>query len=154
MITSVFIPGNQDASEPFAIRREVFVEEQGYPEADEFDGFDASALHLMVYVDEQSAATGRIWHDGSRFWIGRLAVREPYRGQKVGDLALRLLLYKAFSSGAEELFLKAQSYVRPFYEKFGFRAVGEEYIEAGRARIEMRVGKDEVVYPSACHNQP
>ncbi len=153
MITSVFIPGNQDIGEPLDIRREVFVEEQGYPETSEFDEFDASALHLMVYVDEQSAGTGRIWHDGTRFWIGRLAVRGPYRGQQVGDLALRLLLYKAFSTGADTLFVKAQTYLRPFYEKFGFRAVGEEYTEAGRARIEMRVGKDEVKYPSACHHQ-
>jgi predicted GNAT family N-acyltransferase len=151
MITSVFIPGNQDTSEPFAIRREVFVKEQGCPEAEEFDSFDASALHLMIYVDEMPAATGRIWHDGKGFRMGRLAALPQYRGQKIGDLALRLLLYKAFSSGAEELSVSAQVYLRHFYEKFGFVAEGEEYMEAGRPHIAMRVKKDDVKYPSACH---
>ena len=151
MITSVFIPGNQDTSEPFAIRREVFEKEQSCPETEDFDGFDAAALHLMIYVDEMPAGTGRIWHDGKCFRIGRLAVLPQYRGQKIGDLALRLLIYKAFSSGAEELAVSAQTYLRKFYEKFGFVAEGEEYMETGRPHIAMRVKKDEVKYPSACH---
>ncbi len=153
MITSVFLPGNEDISEPLAIRREVFVEEQGAPEAGEFDDLDSSALHLMVYVEEAPAATGRIWHDGKVFRIGHLAVRKPYRGQLIGDLSLRLLVYKAFASGAETLTVSAQTYIASLYAKFGFKSVGEEYMEAGRPRIEMRLNKDEVVYPSACGHQ-
>lgn len=153
MITSVFIPGNQDVSEPLLIRRKVFIEEQSCPEEEEFDAYDKCALHLMVYVDEIPAATGRIWHDGNSFRIGRLAVLREFRGQKIGDLALRLLIYKAFSSGAEELNISAQTYVRGFYEKFGFRAEGEEYMEAGIPHIAMRVKKGEVVYPSSCQHQ-
>jgi len=153
MITSVFIPGNKDISEPLAIRRAVFVLEQGCPEEIERDMFDESALHLLVFVDEVPAGTGRIWHDGTGFRIGRLAVLPQFRGQRIGDLALRLLLYKAFSSGAEELTISAQTYLRKFYEKFGFRAEGEEYAEVGRPHVTMRVKKDEVVYPSACHKE-
>lgn len=152
MITSVFLPGNEEILEPLAIRREVFVEEQGVPEAEEFDAFDTSALHLMVYVEEEPAATGRIWHDGKGFRIGRLAVRKQYRRQQIGDLALRLLIYKAFASGAETLTVGAQTYIASLYAKFGFKPVGEEYMDAGRPHIEMQLKKGEVVYPSACHH--
>lgn len=153
MITSAFIPGTEDISEPFAIRKEVFVKEQNISEEEEFDEFDAQALHLIVYVDEQPAATGRIWHDGRAFHIGRLAVLKQFRGQKIGDLALRLLLYKTFSSGAQVVEISAQTYIVPLYKKFGFKEYGEEYIEAGIPHIAMKVGKDEVVYPSACQGQ-
>lgn len=153
MITSAFIPGTQDLSEPFAIRRAVFIEEQNVPEEEEFDAFDAQALHLIVYVDEQMAATGRIWHDGTGFRIGRLAVLKQYRGQKIGDLVLRLLLYKTFSMGAQTVTISAQTYIMDFYRKFGFKEYGEEYIEAGIPHWGMRVGKDEVKYPSACQGQ-
>jgi predicted GNAT family N-acyltransferase len=153
MITSAFIPGTEDLSEVFAIRKEVFVEEQSISEEEEFDEFDAQALHLIVYVDEQPAATGRIWHDGKAFHFGRLAVRKTFRGQKIGDLALRLLLYKSFSSGAEVVEISAQTYIVPLYKKFGFKEYGEEYIEAGIPHIAMKVSKDEVVYPSACQGQ-
>ena len=153
MITSAFIPGTEDISEPFAIRKEVFVEEQSISEEEEFDDYDAQALHLIVYVDEQPAATGRIWHDGKAFHIGRFAVLKRFRGQKIGDLALRLLLYKSFSSGAQAVEISAQTYIVPLYKKFGFKEYGEEYIEAGIPHIAMKVGKDEVVYPSACQGQ-
>jgi predicted GNAT family N-acyltransferase len=148
MVTSVFIHGNEDTSEPLEIRREVFVEEQGWPESTERDRFDETALHLMVYVDEIPAATGRIWRDG-RFRIGRLAVRKQFRGQKIGDLALRLLVYKAFSSGAKSISAGVQTYIAPLYKKFGFKECGEESTYAGRPCIEMRVNKGDVVYPSA-----
>ena len=151
MITSVFIPGNQDIKEPFEIRREVFITEQGYTEKEDFDAFDDQALHLVVYVDEAPAATGRIWYDGQDFWVGRLAVRKEYRGQKLGDLALRLLVYKAFSMGAQELFVGAQTYIMPLYRKFGFREYGAEYMEGGIPHMAMKVTKDTVAYPSACH---
>ena len=150
MITSAFIPGTEDLAEPFAIRREVFIEEQNVPEDEEFDGFDSQALHLMVYVDEAPAATGRIWHDDAGFRIGRLAVRKVFRGQKIGDLALRLLIYKAFASGAESININAQTYIMPLYRKFGFKEFGEEFIEAGIPHMAMRVNKDEVKYPSEC----
>ena len=153
MITSVFIPGNKDTSEPFAIRRTVFIEEQGVPEQEEYDEFDKDALHLLVYVDEVPAATGRIWHEGTGFRIGRLAVLKEYRGQKIGDLAVRLLIYKAFSSGAQSLTVNAQTYIMPLYRKFGFKEYGEEFLEAGLPHMSMRVDKDDVVYPSACHGQ-
>lgn len=151
MITSAFISGTEDLTEPIAIRKEVFVKEQQIPEAEEFDEFDAAALHLIIYVDEQRAATGRIWHDGKDFRIGRLAVLKLFRGQQIGDLALRLLLYKAFNSGAAEIFISAQTYIMPLYKKFGFKEYGEEYNEAGIPHMAMKVNKDEVVYPSACH---
>jgi len=150
MITSAFIPGMEDISEIRFIRQEVFIEEQKISEEEEFDEYDAQALHLIIYVDEQPAATGRIWHDGHTFRIGRLAVLKKFRGQKIGDLALRLLLYKSFTSGAEVVEISAQTYIVPLYKKFGFKEYGEEYIEAGIPHIAMKVNKDEVVYPSAC----
>jgi len=150
LITSTFIPGTEDISEARAIRREVFIEEQHVPEEEEYDSFDEQALHLMVYVDEEPAATGRIWHDGTGFRIGRLAVRRKYRGQKIGDLALRLLIYKTFASGAEKIDINAQTYIMPLYRKFGFKEHGEEFMEAGIPHMAMTLRKEDVVYPSEC----
>ena len=150
MITSAFIPGTEDKDEAFAIRREVFVDEQRWPEGEAFDEFEDNAMHLMVYADEAPAAAGRIWHDGSVFRIGRIAVLKKFRGQKLGDLVMRLLLYKAFNSGAETVHIGAQKYIVPFYQKFGLKECGEEYEQAGIPHIEMKVGKDDLVYPSDC----
>ncbi len=151
MISSIFISGNQDLSEPFEIRREVFINEQKCPEKEEYDSFDKHALHLLIYAEETPAATGRIYHDGTGFRIGKISVLKQFRGRQIGDLAVRLLLYKAFSSGAQSVNISAQKYIVPLYEKFGFKKYGEEYTEAGIPHVAMKVGKNEVVYPSACN---
>ena len=150
MITSAFIPGNQDTSDPLLIRDEVFIIEQNCPKEIERDEFDEHALHLIVYVDEEPAATGRIWYDEPGFRIGRLAVRKQFRGQKIGDLALRLLLYKTFSLGAQKIDIHAQSYLVQFYKKFGFTPHGEQLAGSGIPHFAMSVSKDEVIYPSDC----
>ena len=150
MITSAFLQGNKDTTDPHLIRDEVFIGEQNCPKDIERDGLDELALHLIVYVDEIPAATGRIWYEDDTFRIGRLAVRTKFRGQKIGDLALRLLLYKTFSMGAQKIDIHAQTYLTEFYKKFGFKAQGEQYGEAGIPHIAMSVTKDEVVYPSDC----
>jgi len=150
MITSTFIRGDEDLTEPFAIRREVFIEEQSCPEDEEYDEFDRQAMHLMIYVDEQPAACGRVWHDGKSYRIGRLAVRPMYRGQKLGDLAVRLMLFKATNMGAEQIDISAQTYIMPLYKKFGFVQHGKEYMEAGIPHKRMTVKTDDIVYPSDC----
>ena len=150
MITSAFIQGNKDTSDPFLIRDEVFIGEQNCPREIERDEFDEQALHLIVYVDEEPAATGRIWYEEKGFRIGRLAVRTKFRGQKIGDLALRLLLYKTFSMGAQKIDIHAQTYLAEFYKKFGFKQHGEQLTEADIPHFAMSVTKDEVVYPSDC----
>lgn len=150
MITSAFILGTDDLSDAYMIRREVFIEEQNCPEDVEYDGLDEQALHLLIYVDEVPAAVGRILYDDKSFRMGRLAVRKQYRGQKLGDLAIRMMLYKLFSMGAQRVDINAQTYIMSLYQKFGFKEHGEEFMEAGIPHMAMTVTKDEVVYPSEC----
>jgi predicted GNAT family N-acyltransferase len=149
MITNEWISGTQDPKIAYEIRRKVFVEEQGCDPKRDVDCFDAQAVHLIVYVEESPAATGRIYHDGSHFRIGRLCVLKEYRGQGIGDLALRLLLFKAFT-WANEVYIGAQKYAENFYTKFGFQKYGEEYLDENIPHIHMKLKKEDCVFPSKC----
>ena len=87
------------------------------------------------------------------FKIGRLCVLKEYRGPEgLGDLAIRLLLYKAFT-WANEVTIGAQQYLEDFYGKFGFKRVGEPYFEENIPHIEMKLKKENCVYPSACKEE-
>ena len=70
----------------FAIRRRVFVEEQGIAEALEFDGLDPAARHLLAVVDGAPAGTLRIRliEQGRTAKIERVAVLAPQRGTGSG----------------------------------------------------------------------
>ena len=149
MVTNEWIPGNQNPAIAYEIRKKVFVEEQHCDPAREQDSFDPQAMHLIVTVDDTAAATGRIYHDGARFKIGRLCVLPEFRGQGIGDLAIRLLLFKVFGY-AGEVHIGAQKYLKDFYGKFGFQEYGEEYTEENIPHINMVLYKEKCVYPSKC----
>ncbi|WBV43167.1 GNAT family N-acetyltransferase [Pseudoroseomonas cervicalis] len=117
----------------FALRREVFVVEQKVPEALEYDEFDATALHVLARQGGVPAGTARVvLKEGGRVAkIGRVAVRQALRGQGLGAAIMRAIEAEPALEGAKELVLEAQSYAIPFYERLGYAAEGEEYLDVG-----------------------
>jgi predicted GNAT family N-acyltransferase len=112
------------------IRYDVFVREQGVPEALEWDGRDAVCRHHVVANDEKGAASGcgRLLPDGS---IGRLAVERSWRGRGIGSAILSRLVDLARNRGFERVVLNAWTDAEAFYARRGFAAAGPEFTEAG-----------------------
>jgi predicted GNAT family N-acyltransferase len=117
-----------------AIRMEVFVVEQKVPEEIERDELDPVCSHLLAVDGDQAVATGRMTADGH---IGRLAVLKSYRGQGIGRRLVQAFVERAVADGLSSVDLNAQTHARGFYEKLGFEAVGDEFIEAGIAHLNM-----------------
>jgi predicted GNAT family N-acyltransferase len=111
------------------IRRTVFIDEQGVPEALEWDADDAGAVHLLA-LDGQGEPIGcaRLLPDGH---AGRMAVLPAWRGQGVGRALLEAVVAAAQARGHSVLRLSAQTHAAEFYERAGFVAVGDDYEEAG-----------------------
>lgn len=120
-----------------ALRHEVFVQEQGVPEALERDDLDAYCHHVLARDDDgQPIGCGRLTPQHK---IGRMAVRQPWRGQGVGAAMLRELIEKARALGWPEVSLGAQLPAIGFYERQGFCAHGEVFDDAGIAHRAMRL---------------
>lgn len=147
MVVKIVVQGKylcygDDLSEAFEIRRKVFIEEQGVSAEEEFDENDDLAIHALVYDNKENnkpVATGRVYHDGKHYRIGRIAVLKEERGKYYGDFVVRLLANKAFLAGAEEVIIYAQVSAVPFYEKIGFISYGGTFDEAGIDHIAMKV---------------
>src|SRR5579871_6025718 len=111
----------------YAIRRRVFIEEQGVPAELELDQDDLSALHVLAVADGQSIGCARMMlrPDGAK--IGRMAVLADRRGRGVGRAVLLHLLTAARQYGAKRAYLHAQIAVEGFYLKSGFQPVGKVF---------------------------
>lgn len=119
-----------------AIREEVFVREQGF--VNEFDHIDGNAVHFVLYVDGQAAGTCRIYKgEDNEFYLGRLAVLPNYRGMSLGKMLIDEAQRCVSDMGGEKISLSAQVRVMNFYEKCGFSAVGEEYLDEDCPHIKM-----------------
>jgi predicted GNAT family N-acyltransferase len=121
------------------LRTRVFVDEQGVPPEIEQDDRDAAAVHVLSRDGSgRVVATGRLLVDGDRATIGRMAADASVRGRGHGAAVLAELHRQAVLRGVREIELHAQVSARRFYERAGYAAVGEEYLEAGIEHVTMR----------------
>lgn len=123
-----------------AVRKAVFIQEQGIAPDIEMDGQDATALHALVTNQlDQPVATGRmvVLSPGvSR--IGRMAVHRGLRGARLGRQVLDALVQAAAERGDHEVVLHAQASAQSFYERAGFVVNGPRYEEAGLPHVPMQ----------------
>ncbi len=126
-------PGFEDC---YAIRLAVFVGEQNVPEAEERDEFDAGARHFLARRDGVAAGTLRLLEISSGVVkITRVAVLKFARGSGLG---VALMRHAEAVSDAGMLLLDAQVQALAFYEKLGYEAFGEVFMEAGILHRHMR----------------
>ncbi len=110
------------------VRETVFMQEQNVSAELEWDGLDDKAIHLLARDDFGKAiGTARLLPDGH---IGRLAVLKPWRSKGIGKALLTRLLGVAKKNKLNKVDLNAQSQAVGFYEKLGFTANGEEFLDA------------------------
>ncbi len=115
-----------------ALRRTVFIEEQNVSVADEVDGRDGEALHLMARVDGKAFGCARILLVDDVAKIGRVCVLQQMRGKGLGAaIILACLDVLRMQPGITRAKLGAQTHALAFYEKLGFSAYGPVYDDAG-----------------------
>lgn len=128
----------QDCESLQAVRRSVFVDEQGVPEHEEWDAADQTAIHVLaVTADREPIGTGRLEPCGK---IGRVAVRREWRGTGVGGQIMRHLVNQATESGFTRVYLHAQVAAQGFYQRLGFTAEGPAFDEVGIPHVRMCLG--------------
>ena len=122
-----------------AIRREVFVEEQGVPLDEEMDAHDAGCVHFLAFDAGDAVGTARLREtEAGRVKAERVAVRRSARRSGIGRALMRALEDAARARGHREIVLNAQVPVIAFYERLGYRVEGPEFLEAGIPHRAMR----------------
>jgi predicted GNAT family N-acyltransferase len=134
------VPAHWDRDRPQleAVRRRVFIEEQGVPEAEEWDAADPASRHVLAVTGKRDVVgTGRLEPTGK---IGRVAVLPQYRGTGVGSAIVGHLVNQATELGFTKVYLHAQTAALAFYERLGFRAEGPVFDEVGIPHVRMTLG--------------
>lgn len=119
------------------IRITVFVDEQGFK--NEIDEIDNSAVHALLFKDGKAVATARMFEkdNGKAFYLGRIAVLKEYRGLNLGSEIVNAMIEKAKMLGAEKCEISAQCRAMGFYQKLGFKELGETYLDEYCPHIHM-----------------
>ena len=143
MFQSTIKPYNDLSKDQFfdilKLRIEIFVVEQCcYYQ--ELDNEDKEAFHVSIYNGGIIVAVGRIIPNlhNKEVKIGRIAVKMEYRKKGLAYKIMKDIMnfiskkYKNFS-----VLLSAQTYLIEFYQSFGFKEIGNTYLEDGIEHINM-----------------
>ncbi|PCJ37059.1 MAG: hypothetical protein COA75_04725 [Cellvibrionales bacterium] len=133
------------------IRRQVFIDEQGVPESEEFDEEDNRATHWIAYgVDNIPMGTARLVHDK----VGRMAVTKPHRQKGVGSALMRQIIRHAATLGLNSIQLDAQVHALPFYEGMKFEIDGPLFDDVGIPHQHMTLALKYFLNPRVAPSPP
>ena len=141
MVQGKWLSPGSDLSAVLSVRESVFGRGP--------DNLDPISWNVLVYQDSVPAASGRIWWQDGSYWIGDLCVLERFRGQRLGDFVLRLLLYKAQSHAAREVRLLCPPDLTGFFSRLGLHALSPD--QAGLIEMMIEGGAIDL---DTCKNCP
>ncbi|MGH2642493.1 MAG: GNAT family N-acetyltransferase [Chitinophagaceae bacterium] len=122
------------------LRSKVFVVEQKCIYLD-MDNKDQKAFHLMGWYNNLLVAYARLFAPGDYFReaaIGRIISAPEVRGQGIGKLLMQESIKIAHRMyGNVSIRIAAQYYLEEFYQSFGFKSEGEQFLEDGIPHVEM-----------------
>jgi predicted GNAT family N-acyltransferase len=119
----------------FAIRREVFVDEQNCPPELEWE-FEDESNHFLAAVNGEPAGASRWRKTDKGYKLERFAVLKKFRGMGVGQELVKTVLAD-LPADASYVYMHAQIQAVSLYEKFNFVKVGDEFEEAGIRHFKM-----------------
>ncbi|MES1040865.1 MULTISPECIES: GNAT family N-acetyltransferase [Peribacillus] len=134
------ITTESDLKAAFQIRKEVFVEEQGFPlesEFDEYDTLNALSEHILVYYNEKPVGTGRLRVVDGLGKLERICILEPYRKFGLGKIIIKTLEEIAKKMEISQVKLHGQTQAEGFYKKLGYHTSSDVFMEDGGPHLLM-----------------
>jgi predicted GNAT family N-acyltransferase len=110
----------EDLAKAVAIRGAVYIGEQECPYAEEFDGNDFSATHLIGYVGDEPAGCMRVRYFADFAKVERLVVRKEFRSSGLARELVSASVGHCRAKGYVRVYVYAQKRLVKFWTKCGF----------------------------------
>lgn len=112
------------------VRSDVFLIEQKVPIKEEIDILDAEAIQFIVYDEEKPVGAARFRIVDGKGKVERVCVLKTYRQNGIGRIMMDKIEEYAKEQGIQKLVLNAQLSALPFYNRLGYKAYGEIFLDA------------------------
>lgn len=139
----VYVKTQQELEQYLAVRRAVFMLEQGVAEEEEIDEQDVLGVGNHLYIrdeDGTAVATARFKaYDTDTAKIQRVAVLATHRKYGYGRKVMAAIEKMAAEQGFQTAILDAQCHAEGFYQKLGYETISETpFLDAGILHVRMK----------------
>lgn len=128
---------DQQLRDAFSVRKQVFVEEQHVSAEEEYDEFEETSKHIVIYDEDIPVGAGRFRIVDDIGKMERICVLASHRKKGVGKIIMDSLEAYAKEESLPKLKLHAQTQAEPFYKKLGYETVSDVFIEADIPHVVM-----------------
>jgi len=143
-----FVRTPMEWQQVIALRRAVFVDEQGGPSDEEPDALDPVSRHVAAVLEGRIVGCARLIYLGEgTLKVGRVAVRHDRRGTGIGSALMRFAHRCALAEGMRRVVLDAQVEALAFYERHGYQAEGPVFDDGGIPHRRMVLVLPDTVHP-------
>lgn len=137
-LTIKIVETEEERLKAMLVRAIVYMHEQQCPFDEEFDLNDHTATQIVGLGDNgEPVLTARIRYFNGFAKMERLAIRSEFRGRGYAHQLLTFMLNVCRQKGFSRFYLHAQERLQPFYEGYGFQAVGGDFSFSDHGYVEM-----------------
>jgi|TARA_B110000438_G_scaffold23545_1_gene21594 predicted GNAT family N-acyltransferase len=111
------------------IRKDVFIRGLNIPEHLEIDENEDVATYVLAYIKNNPVGTARWRKTEKGIKLERFAVLDKYRSNGIGAKITKFILNNLKET--QPIYLFAQESAIKFYEKLGFKSIGNLFEEVG-----------------------
>lgn len=116
------------------LRNEVFVVGQKITAEAEVDGRDPECHHALMWRKDELVGTARLFMKERPVQVGRVAIASRWQGEGLGTALMEAIGQFLDGRRAE---LHAQAHLERWYQRLGWRRVGERFLEAQIEHVRM-----------------
>ncbi len=129
---------NEELYEILRVRSQIFTVELKM-NCQDIDGIDFNALHFYLQQDGKIFAYLRAFYlDENTVRIGRVLTLQHGKGMGL-EIMKRATDYIKQNMSCKTICLDSQKHAIGFYEKLGFKAVSDEFLEEGVLHVKMEL---------------
>ena len=144
MENKIFEPKSEDdLKKYYSLRFEILRKPWNQPESTTKDEWEKNSIHVLITDEKNEAvAVGRLQlNSATEGQIRSMAVRTDQQGKGLGSVIMQFIEQRAKEKKLKEINLDARENAVAFYEKHGYRIVGDSYLLFGIIR-HYRMKKD------------
>lgn len=137
--------GSPEYHQATQLRYRLFYQEHNIPLASILDSKEKRNRHLVITAnpDNKVLAYGQLVQNSlEECQIHQMVVEPEYQGKGLGKLILQTLITKTIQQGASSLVLNARITKVGFYQKFGFKTIGEVFASLSTGVPHIKMQKD------------
>lgn len=129
----------EDINTCYDLREIIFIKGQNVPIDRERDEYDNICTHFLLIDNNKPIGVARIRKNSEYIIIERVGILQEYRKNGAGFFLMQGIIDYCKNNNFSKIVLSSQEHAVNFYNKFGFKTIGEKYMDANIPHLKMQL---------------